>query len=197
MDLPYNSILKVNGFPLRLLAKTGNSLKFASYIQPIFAVEFEPLLKRLLKLEDETITEAQPSGKRFEQEELLALYDSLLKKLTLPPYDRLGIFRSQVQNLEKGREFFIKLSPAEQQKTLLQIITLFQCNGTLSDLSLLLPKNDKGEPSSKNKQIGMITLTQNLQKGIRIEIILQSPSGVFEQVKQLNALDQHTQPDLM
>ncbi|MGB4595578.1 MAG: type II CRISPR RNA-guided endonuclease Cas9 [Anaerolineaceae bacterium] len=196
-DLPYNSILRVNGFPLRLLAKTGSSLKFASYLQPIFPVEFEPLLKRLLKVEDETISEEQISSKRFEPGELLALYDALLNKISLPPYDRLGTFRAQVQNLEKGRECFEKLSPTEQQKTLRQMITLFQCDGRSSDLSLLLPKNDKNEASTTNKQVGTIKLAQNFQKEYSFELILQSPGGVFEQVLPLSTTDQNSQPGLM
>lgn len=188
-DLPYNSILNVNGFPLRLLAKTGNSLKFASALQPIFPAEFEPLMKKLLKVEEESVGEEQVLGNRIESKDLLTFYDALLQKISQAPFDRLGAFRAQVLNLENGREYFEQLNWIEQTKTLRQIINLFQCDGRLSDLSLLLPKNEKGEPAAKNKQVGMLTISQNLQKGITVELLLQSPSGIFEQFIPLGSSD--------
>lgn len=196
-DLPYNSILKVNSFPLRLLAKTGNSLWFASALQPIFPVEFEPLIKKLLKTEEDTSADEQVQNKQFDSVELLVFYDTLLQKISQPPYARPGTFRAQVQNLEKGREYFDKLTWAEQQKTLRQMINLFQCGGRTSDLSLLLPKNEKGEASSKNTRVGALTLAQNLQEGNEIDLLLQSPTGLFEQVYRLSLIGQDNQLSLI
>jgi hypothetical protein len=64
-------------------------------------------------------------------------------------------------------------------KVLGQILILFLCDGRTSDLSLLQPKNPNGTPSSKNKQSGMVTISQNLQKGIKVDVLNFSCTGLF------------------
>lgn len=178
-DLPYNSILEVNGFPLRLLAKTGASLKLAPALQPYFPAAYEPILKALTRQAEEgKDAEADPRAV-YPPEENLALYDHFTQKLGSEPYSRLSVFVNQYRNLSASRGNFILLTPFEQMKVLGQILILFLCDGRTSDLSLLQPKNPNGTPSSKNKQSGMVTISQNLQKGIKVDVLNFSCTGLF------------------
>ena len=178
-DLPYNAILEINGFPMRLLAKTGSSLKVASALQPYFPVEFEPLLKALARQpEEDKEAEAKPRG-AFTPEDFLALYDHFTNKLGNEPYSRFSAFTNQHRDLSGSRENFVLLTPFEQMKVLGQILTLFLCDGRTSDLSLLQPKNPDGSPSTKNKQSGMLLISQNLQQGVQVTVRNYSCTGLF------------------
>ena len=64
-------------------------------------------------------------------------------------------------------------------KVLGQILTLFLCDGRTSDLSLLQPKNPDGSPSTKNKQSGMLLISQNLQQGVQVIVRNYSCTGLF------------------
>lgn len=176
-DLPYNSIVRVKGFPLRLLAKTGNSLKMGSALQPVYQPEFEPLIKWVLRVEDEA---EEFRREKYLSDEMLMLYDNLTEKISSPPFNQVGAYGTQLKNIIQGRECFLALSVYEQQKVLRQMLGLFLCDGRLSDFSMLLPKDSKGQFSSKNKQVGMITINQDLTDNLPIELIMQSPTGLFE-----------------
>lgn len=180
-DLPYNSIFKVNGFPLRLLAKTGANLKVASALQPVFPTEFEPLLKQLLRVEGEQAAEEQATFSQIDEAELLRLFEALTLKISSAPYDRQSAYVNQAKNLRSSKICFEQLSLFEKQKALRQIVNLFLCDGRSSDLSLLQPKNEKGEASSKNKQAGILTLSQNIQMNMEVNVLFQSVTGLFEQ----------------
>lgn len=186
-DLPYNTILKVNGFPVRLLAKTGSNLKVAPALQAFFAPEIETIIKAFTKDIDDDETEK--SLQRFvTEEDLLLVYQVFQKKLAGEPYNRLSALKNQAKNLEDGFDCFVLLSIKEKMKVLNQILTLFACDGRLSDLSLLQPKDKDGKPSSKNKQSGMITISQNIQEGQELDVVFTSSTGLFEKTIRISML---------
>lgn len=178
LDLPYNTILKINGFPVKLLAKTGTSLKVAPALQAYFPPEIEITIKAFTKdIDDE---ETEQSLQRFVTDEDLTLaYRVFQEKLASEPYQKVSAFKNQAKNLEDGFECFILLSIREKIKVLNQILTLFACDGRLSDLSLLLPKDKDGNPSTKNKQSGMITISQNIQENQELDVVFTSSTGLF------------------
>lgn len=183
-DLPYQALLRVNGFPFRLIAKTGSSLKLAPALQPIFPVEVEKTIHQVQKAKDQEKDDeifGLPST-----EEALQLYDVFHAKLSNQPYNKVSALQTQVKNISEGRENFIKLTQKEQAKALRELLMLFQCNGTLSDLSLLLPKEKDGKPANKNTQCGMITLGQNLRPGATVQLVNLSATGLFENATDLN-----------
>lgn len=185
-DLPYNSIISVDGYRLRLLAKTGSSLKMANTYQPFFNPSFETIIKEIffqLAKEDKE-DGPEPAGADKVQANFLLLYDELRQKITNPPYSKLSANANQIQNLEDGREKFQTLTLKEQAKVLNQVMLLFQCGPQLSDLSLISPLK-AGKP--QNTQVGTKRIQQNLpweQKSI--EIVYQSVTGLFEKKMKLS-----------
>jgi CRISPR-associated endonuclease Csn1 len=116
----------------------------------------------------------------------LKLYDLFDEKLGNKPYNLVSALRNQAKNISAGREHFINLDQKEQAKALRELLMLFQCNGTLSDLSLLLPKDKDGKPAKGNTQCGMITLGRNLQEHAAVQLVNQSATGLFENQVDLN-----------
>jgi CRISPR-associated endonuclease Csn1 len=185
-DLPYQSLLKVNNFPFRLIAKTGASLKLTPALQPLFPQDVEKtihLVQKAKDLEKEEDFYGLPTS-----EEALRLYDVFYEKLCTKPYHLVSALRTQARNISEGRQYFILLNQKEQAKVLREILMLFQCNGTLSDLSLLLPKSADGKPAAGNSQCGMLTLNQNLQQGTPVQLINQSATGLFENIMELHEI---------
>lgn len=186
-DLPYNAILLVNDFPLRLLAKTGTNLKLAPVPEPFFDQEYELALRNLAFTKPIGRERPIMDPDSLETELYQDLFELVLRKLQGTPYNRLSVFRNQEKNIEAGRENFQKLNPTEKAELLRELLVLFQCDGRLSDLSLLQPKGVNGERSTKNKQSGMITITQNIQPNSDIWLLTQSPTGLFEKRVKLSA----------
>lgn len=179
-DLPYNAIIAVDGYPLRILAKTGSSLKMANSVQPIFNLTFETILREVFfQLAREVNEDEEPKAVDKIKDDFIVLYDEFINKLGSLPFSGLSAYANQVENLKKGREKFQELSLKDQAKLLNQALTLFLCGPQLSDLSLISPLKN-GKP--QNTQVGMITLSQNLPwETKKIEIINYSVSGLFEQ----------------
>jgi CRISPR-associated endonuclease Csn1 len=183
-DLPYKSLLKVNGFPFRLLGKTDDRLTLAPALQPIFPSEVEKTIHQVQKAKEQ-----EKEGEVFglpSSEEALKLYDLFYEKLGNKPYNLVSALRNQAKNISEGREQFIKLDQKEQAKALRELLLLFQCNGTTTDLSLLLPKDKDGKPAKRNTQCGMITLGQNLKEHAAVQLVNQSATGLFENQVDLN-----------
>ena len=121
-DIPYNAIIAVNGYPLRILAKTGSSIKVANTIQPIFSLEQELILKEVFiqcakesPEEEQNLPEDQSLADAF-----LSLYDAFIVKLANPPFSNLATYARQVENLKNGRDKFVTLTVREQALVLNQ-----------------------------------------------------------------------------
>lgn len=179
-DIPYNTIISMDSYPLRILAKTGTSLKVANTIQPIFSAELEPVIKEMFfQINKETVEDEQAVvGEEFIKADFLRLYDAFIEKLGNPPFSRLSAYANQASNIKQGRQKFRELTVKEQAKVLNQVLTLFLCDSRLSDISLISPLKN-GKP--QNTQAGMITIAQNLPWDKKeFSICYQSVTGLFE-----------------
>jgi len=179
-DIPYNTIISMDSYPLRILAKTGTSLKVANTIQPIFSAELEPVIKEMFfQINKETVEDEQAVvGEEFIKADFLRLYDAFIEKLGNPPFSRLSAYANQASNIKQGRQKFRELTVKEQAKVLNQVLTLFLCDSRLSDISLISPLKN-GKP--QNTQVGMIRIPQSLPTGVKkISICYQSVTGLFE-----------------
>ena len=99
------------------------------------------------------------------------MYDFFVEKLKTKVY---GEFLSgQIKNLTEGRDKFVSLELGEQNRVLYEILKMFQCNRSTSDLSLI------GKP----KSAGTVTINKT-----HIQIINQSPTGLYESVTDISRL---------
>ena len=179
-DIPYNAIIIMDGYPLRILAKSDSRIKVANMIQPIFSPEQGLILKEVFiqcakesPEEEQSLPEDQSLADAF-----LSLYDAFIVKLATPPFSNLATYATQVENLKNGRDKFVTLTVKEQAQVLNQVLILMLCDPQICDLSLISPLKN-GRP--QNTQVGMIRIQQNLPwEDKSISICFQSVTGLFE-----------------
>lgn len=182
-DIPFHALIMMNGFPFRLVGRTGERLILNLSLQPIFPQVVEKTIHQVQKAKDQE-KEQEIFGLPT-SEEALELYDLFYNKLMAPPYTLVSALETQAENIRRGRANFQLLSEREQAKALRELLSLFQCNSTLSDLSLLLSKDKDGKPSTDNKYCGLIRISQNVGVDTTFVLINQSYTGLFQTVVSL------------
>lgn len=174
-----DTLFNVDGFRMHLSGRTGKQLVFKGANQLLLAEHDEILIKKIVKVVEQLKTNKSykiNAYDRITEEDLQELYQKFLDKLRKPPYAiRLG---AQVETLEKGKGIFHKLSLEQKCQTLLEILHLFQCNSTASDLSKIEGPG----------RAGILVLSNEISKCNCISIIHQSPTGIYEQEIDLKAI---------
>lgn len=168
-----NTLFNVDGFKMHLSGRTNEQLIFKGANQLIMPEFLQVYLKRILKYlnncskfrKEIEITEYDS----ISHEKNLQLYDSFYEKIAHSVFGkRLG---SQKENLHKGRDEFQKLGMFNQCKVLCEILKFFKCSSVKADLKVI------NGPANA----GTLVLSKKLANISNIEIINQSPTGVFEQ----------------
>ena len=177
--IKFESLFEVNGAPMHMTGRTGDSLLFKHALQLILSDQ-EPYLKKIVKFIDR---EKENKGKLtlsdkdgITKEENIALYNEFSRKIDQTLY-KIPL-RAQVGNLEKFRAEFEGLPLDEQVRVLYEILHFFQCNRTLSDLSAI----------SGSKFAGSLSESKNISNWSSARLIHQSITGLFEQVVDLKKI---------
>lgn len=171
-ELKFGTLLKVNSAFVHITGRSGNNYLLCNRVQLCVSDEQEKYIKKIVKYNDSLRKDnANPldiNHNGITNEENIKLYDMFIEKLKTNVY---GEFLSaQVKNLEDGRSKFVKLDLGDQNKVLFECLHMFQCNRVTADLSLL----------GKAKFAGILQLNKKLASDKKIEIINQSPTGLFE-----------------
>lgn len=174
-----DTLLEVDGFRMHLSGRTGKQLLCKGANQLIVSEEMQKTIKKVGKVcADYAINKKVDISDRMELREtdLRGLYDIFQNKLKHTIYGKR--LSAQINVLEKGKEKFECLSKVEQCLVLNEILHLFQCRSSLSDLTLI----------GGSKHAGKIRLNSNISKLERVYVINQSITGFYEQVIDLKAL---------
>lgn len=173
-QIPIQSLFNVDGFRMTIAGKTGPHYTFKSYEELILNNEHTITLKAVLKFvsrkklnKESLIT----SYDHLEESQLLALYDVFLDKLEHSCFSKPQSFTQPIKVIKKGRDIYIRLSLEDKCQILSEILHLFQCNATLSNLTLI-----KGPANT-----GKILINKKLPQDKSITIIYQSVTGFYEQ----------------
>ena len=112
----------------------------------------------------------------LEEKKVMMLYETFLNKLINTVYaKKLG---AQAKTLTEKREKFKELCMEEKCIVLYEILHFFQCQSVTADLKLI----------GGSGRAGVLCLNKNITDCNRIEMIHQSPTGIYEQAVDLNAL---------
>ena len=173
-QIPIQSLFSVDGFRVTIAGKTGPHYIFKSYEELILNNEHTITLKAVLKFvsrkklnKESLIT----SYDHLEESQLLALYDVFLDKLEHSCFSKPQSFTQPIKVIKKGRDIYIRLSLEDKCQILSEILHLFQCNATLSNLTLI-----KGPANT-----GKILINKKLPQDKSITIIYQPVTGFYEQ----------------
>ena len=185
------SLFKINGFPMHISGRTGNRMLFYGAGQLCLDEADVDYLKKALKYENDIAEnelviadknsddiqkqQAQKNLDYYNQKWRIGrkvnmhIYDMLLAKSGNNLYKNRPA--SQTTDLQEQREFFEKLSLANQIHVIGEVLKLFKCASASANLKLL----DKGNAC------GVIRVSNNILKFKQCVLINQSPTGVFEQ----------------
>lgn len=166
-----DTLFKVDGFYMYLSGRSENSLIFKGANQLVLGDEDMLTLKKVCKFIKERADNKNVEITNWEgviAQDLINLYDTFTKKLLETVY---SIKLDYGKLLEDNKQVFIELSDEDKCIVLYEILHLFQCNSTKSDLRLI----------NGAHYAGVLKMTSNISKCNQISIINQSPTGIFQQ----------------
>ena len=167
-----DALFVVDGFKMWLSGRKPGRLIFKGANQLILSEQDARTLKKTLKyvqrLKENKCLKISAWDEIYTKD-LLKLYDTFLYKLEHTIYGvRMG---AQAEMLTNSRDKFIDLSDESKCIILVEILHIFQCNSITSNLSNI----------GGGKEVGKITMNNNITKCESISIINCSPAGIYEQ----------------
>ena len=164
---------------MHISGKSGNSILMKNGVQLCLSSEMEGIIHHI-----EKVVEKSKENKNYQLDEhdkltdtkLVEIYDCLFAKATT------GIFAqrpaSQVKTMKNGREKFIAASLMEKCVIINEILHLFQCNASSSNLKLI----------GGVGRAGVFMVSNKISSRTEAKMINQSVTGLFEQVIDLKTV---------
>lgn len=104
------------------------------------------------------------------KEENLKIFDAFCDKLS-SAFKKMPRLSSKTDEIKRGRGEFNNLELEKQCKVLVNFLKIFSCSAESGDLSSFVPNA---------AHVGVANISNDLDKYDKIELILQSPTGLFE-----------------
>lgn len=175
----FDTLLCIDGSYMWLSGRSENRLNLTNANQLILSPNGTTTLKKVLKFisrkREKKDLILYPADE-LSEESLLQLYNEFLYKLKNTIYGKR--LSTQIKTLEDKKEVFEKLSSENKCILLSEVLHMFQCQSTLSNLDLI----------GGFKNTGTLRINSNITNCKNIQIIYQSPAGLYEQVLNLNQL---------
>ena len=175
-----NTLLELDGFRANIASKSngGATIVLTSNVPLVVSLEHEKYIKRInsvIEKASKNRTELKINEKfdKITAEANMELFEILLEKCNQNIFKKLSAYSKVVSILDAGKDKFINLSIEEQVKILANIIKVFKTGRTTGcDLQKI----------GGSKAGAVITLNAKISdaKYSKIEIIDQSPTGLFE-----------------
>lgn len=170
-----NAILRLNGFPVHITGKTGNSFVGCPALQTIFHPEACAYIAKVLKVVDKNsqlkgkyiINPERDSVTAEHNTKLLDLFNDKLQKLFV---NAPGV-KSKIPEIVAAKDKFVTLGINEQCNTLKEYLKIFNSSTKYANLSSYVPKAST---------VGRVQFSQNISNLESAELIQQSPCGFFE-----------------
>ena len=172
-----NSLLLVDGYPMRLRGASGDNLLFKNNVQLVLTQKYSDIIHKIEKyLEYNQKYEVDENYEGFNHEDLNDLYEELYKKLKYTIYEKRP--SKQANALEKGRELFFNIEKLSEKARLInEILTLLRCDEkTTADLRQIGGGSSAGSISIKKNTVGKQKLV----------LVHQSVTGLFETKEELS-----------
>ena len=172
-----NSLLRMNNDFIRIAGRSKGTIILAPAKQLYFRPRTEAYLKRV-----EKIVSKMKLDKKYEinveydkinAELNLEVYDKILEKIKID--EKLPGLGHRVEQLKDARLNFVELSLSEQCQLLINIITAFSCNTTVSSFAdIMSGAGSVGKASINND------LTDIINDSDIFQLINQSVTGLYE-----------------
>lgn len=172
----YKTLIKINGFPMYISGRTGDSLIVYHAVQAIFRPEEASYIKKIEKVFAKDLAmnkkyEIDEEKDKVSKTENLKIFEAFSKKLEA--YKSMPEFGGRIAEIQTRKEKFSSLELKEQIYLLHNFLNVFTCNPTKADLSTIV---------SGAKAVGTGRINNEVSKCDSALLILQSPTGLFEKV---------------
>lgn len=174
----FDSLFQIDGFFMCVTARQAKQLVLKGAIQLVLSPQNEVVLKKVIKFINRRKENKEVKvykSDNLDSTMLNALYDEFAYKLNNTVYsNRLGGLGKKI--LAK-KDKFNSLEIEEKCQVLYEILHIFQCNRISADLKLI-----------DEKAGGVLTMSKNISSYENVCIVNQSPTGIYEQVIDLQNL---------
>lgn len=180
------SLFEVNGMPLHLTGRTGDSIVFTHAKQLWLDKKFLLNLKKLLKISENikfyrknNKTYRIPQAYEIDKNLVVEIYQTLIKKLQ--DYKNTPTLGGKIPEITSNQSAFTELGISDQCEFISELLNIFTCNAKSSNLSKLI---DKSSSIAGN----VIRTSSDLKNLASIKLIHQSPTGLTIKVIDLKNL---------
>ena len=178
-EIKIDTLLCVDGFYMWVSGRSGDQLLMQGANQLVLSQEETEILKKIVQYVERKKQNKELKiydSDHLEEKKVMMLYETFLNKLINTVYaKKLG---AQAKTLTEKREKFKELCIEEKCIVLYEVLHFFQCQSAAADLKLI----------GGSGRAGILCLNKNITDCSRIEMIHQSPTGIYEQTVDLNAL---------
>lgn len=167
-----NALLIVDGFPMRILSENEITTQFKNNLQLILGQSKEEIIRRIEKfLEKDAKYDANEKYDRFNDEDLIDLYDVLTEKLG-SIYKNRPTAGKTIKTLRECRNIFVEIEKlSDKAKVINEVLTLLRCdNKSTADLRLIGGKENTGNMAVSKNTVGKS----------KVVLVNQSVTGLFE-----------------
>ena len=177
--IDFMSKMLVNGFPVHLSGRTGNSLLLYPAKQFLLPVDCLGYLKRVCsvvnKIQDnKDYIISDKDGLNDDNSKLFALITKRMEVFRGMP--ELG---SSIDRIQESQEKFNALDITDQCKAIVEILKITECNAVQGNVSILL---------TGVKKLGQCRLSSKISGLDSIKLIHQSVTGLYEKVIDLKTI---------
>ena len=188
-ELPFNSVLEIDGYRCRIRGKTGNAYRYESHIQAYFSPKTEKQIAQVInctrlttidKYNNKSMSEEDKSKidelcrNRLAGIDLARLSKEVLNRLRTGPWNKATQLHRLAEKLEDRLSLFDAQITYENCYAFSQLLSTMSCHAQLFDLRCF----------GLSKSEGIRQFNKKLNNTGTYFLITQSPSGFYE-----NAID--------
>lgn len=180
--IKYQSLLKLDSFPMHLSGKTNDSISFYPAVQ-CFVVNNDVArnIKAVISFVKKSKTDKNYKLKdedRITKDDNEKTYEYLIQKASI--LEKMPLFGKRIDELQKTTEGFKLLDIQAQCNTLVELLKILGCSASTGDLSKMMPSAN---------QLGKGICSARVSNYPSALLINQSPTGLYEEVIDLKTVE--------
>ena len=178
--IDFMSKMIINGFPVHLSGRTGNSLILYPARQLLLPVGAYSYLKKVCSVVNKLVMDknyAISEKDGIDNEQSIQLFDLLTSRLST--YKDMPEFGGSIYRIESGRNNFVQLPVGEQAVAIVELLKIVGCNANKGKVGAYIPGV---------KELGSCRLSNNISNLDSVKLIHQSVTGLYEKVINLKTV---------
>lgn len=179
--IKYKTLLNINGVKMHITGKTGDRLSYQHAKQLMISPTNYFTLKSILKI-CKNLDKGNKKNRNEEkfaisEDDITVLMNELMEKMEI--YRKVPSLETAVDKIKTNRSKFDSLNLIEKCNAIKELLKVFSCGPERANLSAFVPAAS---------QVGLITISSDIDKYESFEIYHQSPTGLYQSVINLKTV---------